>query len=171
MVENKKLVPHKHAEVIKAWADGEQIQYYDGLCDKWLDIDDPDWCENQSYRVKPEVVKPKWPESTMSDKELQAVMDNPDNHEGGWDLARDIANAAIAHALETGLVVLPNIVTNTAQVDYKKDIEDWGSNALSEAAREFISKQDKHYVLSCSGAVGIKAAILKYLECVEKEVV
>ena len=67
------------------------------------------------------------------------------------------------------MVVLPDAIPKHAQVDYKKDIEDWGSNALNEAAREFISKQDKHYVLSCSGAVGIKAAILKYLERVEKE--
>ena len=168
MVENKKLVPHKHAEVIKAFADGKQIEYkdrYDGQCRAICES--PLFMVDGEYRLKPEVVKPKWPETTMTETELEEVYyyDAPGyNH-------TVIANAAIAHALETGLVVLPSASNNTAQVDYKKDIEDWGSNALNEAAREFISKQDKHYVLSCSGAVGIKAAILKYLECVEKEVV
>lgn len=139
------------------------------VVDGFGDFVEPSWNVGYQYRRKPEpeVVKPKWPETTMTETELEAVYyyDAPGyNH-------TVIANAAIAHALETGLVVLPSVSNNTAQVDYKKDIEDWGSNALNEAAREFISKQDKHYVLSCSGAVGIKAAILKYLECVEKEVV
>lgn len=167
MVENNKLVPHKHAEVMIAYAQGNAVETQDNSGQWQPVLGHPQWYEESKYRVKPEVAKPKWPETTMTETELEAVYyyDAPGyNH-------TVIANAAIAHALETGLVVLPSVSNNTAQVDYKKDIEDWGSNALNEAAREFISKQDKHYVLSCSGAVGIKAAILKYLECVEKEVV
>lgn len=156
---------------------GEQIQWEFRTKDNedWFDVVsvldgsfvEPSWIEGYQYRLKivPEVVKPKWPETTMTETELEEVYyyDAPGyNH-------TVIANAAIAHALETGLVVLPEVVSKTQQINYKKDIEDWGSNALNEAAREFISKQDKHYVLSCSGAVGIKAAILRYLECVERE--
>lgn len=47
--------PHKHAEVIKAWADGHKIQLMtpQGV---WCDIEDtvqPSWLEFCEYRVKP----------------------------------------------------------------------------------------------------------------------
>jgi len=45
--------PHKHAELIKAWADGEKIQgkAWQG---KWFDTSRPDWLEENEYRIKPE---------------------------------------------------------------------------------------------------------------------
>lgn len=46
--------PHIHAELIKQWADGAQIQY---LSDKgwWLDATGaPSWRDTTAYRVKPE---------------------------------------------------------------------------------------------------------------------
>ena len=44
---------HKHAELIKAWADGAKIQYFSGLgC--WNDIDYPGWLPTEEYRIKPE---------------------------------------------------------------------------------------------------------------------
>jgi hypothetical protein len=44
--------PHKHAEVIKAWADGEAIQ----LCDngRWFDVTGPSWSLSTEYRIKPQ---------------------------------------------------------------------------------------------------------------------
>lgn len=46
--------PHKHAELIKAWADGAEIQYKDSL-GNWFDCqDDPRWSEHVAYRIKPE---------------------------------------------------------------------------------------------------------------------
>lgn len=47
--------PHKHAELIKAWADGAVIQFYDVLSEKWKDCNDaPRWLDNNQYRIKPE---------------------------------------------------------------------------------------------------------------------
>lgn len=47
--------PHKHAELIKAWADGAVIQFYDVLREKWKDCDEaPRWLDNNQYRIKPE---------------------------------------------------------------------------------------------------------------------
>lgn len=46
--------PHKHAELIKAWADGAQIQY---LCNRrWHDCSNntPMWDLATNYRIKPE---------------------------------------------------------------------------------------------------------------------
>jgi len=46
------MKPHKHAEVIKAWADGAKIQGKedDGV---WVDIKCPNW-DWDEYRIKPE---------------------------------------------------------------------------------------------------------------------
>lgn len=50
--------PHKHAEVIKAWADGATIQFK-RINGDWQDISDPLWTPMCSYRVKP-VEKTYW---------------------------------------------------------------------------------------------------------------
>jgi hypothetical protein len=43
---------HKHAEVIKAWADGSQVQVkWDGV--DWQDSKDPVWFTEWEYRIKP----------------------------------------------------------------------------------------------------------------------
>lgn len=46
------MKPHKHAELIKAWADGAEIesQRNDGT---WV-IVEPAWSEQCEYRIKPE---------------------------------------------------------------------------------------------------------------------
>lgn len=46
--------PHKHAEIIKAWADGAQVQCR-GTCDTtWKDIgEQPCWFDTIEYRIKP----------------------------------------------------------------------------------------------------------------------
>lgn len=49
---------HKHAEVIKAWADGAQVQLkrHDG----WIDEPDPHWIPNFYYRIKPAEKVVRW---------------------------------------------------------------------------------------------------------------
>lgn len=49
--------PHVHAEVIKQWADGKQIQVVTHVGGCWQDADAPRWCPNHCYRVKPETLK------------------------------------------------------------------------------------------------------------------
>lgn len=52
--------PHKHAKVIKAWADGAKIQYYfrGGFQQEWRNTMYPDWNDPYvEYRVKPETKK------------------------------------------------------------------------------------------------------------------
>lgn len=51
--------PHKHAELIKAWADGAQIQYQWVVPNgEWIDIETPDWRTRCPLRIKPEEKKP-----------------------------------------------------------------------------------------------------------------
>ena len=48
------MKPHKHAELIKAWADGAEIQYTSSLdYDEWTDCPAPQWGEQSFYRIKP----------------------------------------------------------------------------------------------------------------------
>lgn len=49
--------PHKHAEVIKAWADGARIECRCKGDTTWLGFGEnitPRWLEDYEYRVKPE---------------------------------------------------------------------------------------------------------------------
>ena len=48
--------PHKHADLIKAWADGAEIEYWAAYSAKWVGCGDaaPTWDEDQGYRIKPE---------------------------------------------------------------------------------------------------------------------
>ena len=45
------MKPHKHAELIKAWADGAEIECRD--CRVWYHAKDPKWQEDMEYRIKP----------------------------------------------------------------------------------------------------------------------
>ena len=47
--------PHKHAELIKAWADGAEIQYRFHTC--WIDTENPVWNPDFDYRIKPKTIK------------------------------------------------------------------------------------------------------------------
>lgn len=57
----KEKRPHVHAELIKAWADGEKIQFkcpsptaFSKSSGEWIDTDVPEWLEYCEYRIKPE---------------------------------------------------------------------------------------------------------------------
>jgi hypothetical protein len=52
--------PHKHAELIKAWADGNPIQFKGEDDAEWRDTAEPSWFDVLQYRVKPEPVKVRY---------------------------------------------------------------------------------------------------------------
>lgn len=46
---------HKHADVIIAWANGEEVEiFYNG---QWIDAKTPNFCAMYEYRIKPKIVK------------------------------------------------------------------------------------------------------------------
>jgi len=45
---------HKHAELIKAWADGAEIEYYSLSLENWKITKCPSWDIHTDYRIKPE---------------------------------------------------------------------------------------------------------------------
>lgn len=46
--------PHKHADVIRAWADGKKIEYLAPWNDSWFETSHPTWVNDLEYRIKPE---------------------------------------------------------------------------------------------------------------------
>lgn len=46
--------PHKHADLIHAWADGAEIETYDTVGERWYSIASPSWYSEFQYRIKPE---------------------------------------------------------------------------------------------------------------------
>ena len=51
------MKPHKHAELIKAWADGAEIQWN---CQGTWCNDAPIWDEDMEYRIKPKQPVVRW---------------------------------------------------------------------------------------------------------------
>ena len=68
--------PHKHADLIKAWADGAEIQCHYGDYG-WIDNSYPHWWEFSNYRIKPkeqkklnipwELIKPEFTQAAMDE--------------------------------------------------------------------------------------------------------
>lgn len=45
---------HVHANLIKAWADGFEIESYSAYENKWRDAKRPIWMPDVKYRIKPQ---------------------------------------------------------------------------------------------------------------------
>lgn len=97
--------PHKHAEIIKAWADGKEIEFR--ASDKFdfspVRNPNPGWNYDYEYRIKPE---PKYPETRMSHDELASLCEE---RAAFMESVRYVANAAIRRAIQDGDVVLPEV--------------------------------------------------------------
>lgn len=50
--------PHKHADLIKAWADGAEIEAFTDES-IWVSIRNPSWYDHIKYRIKPEPKEPR----------------------------------------------------------------------------------------------------------------
>lgn len=70
--------PHKHRDVIKAWADGFQIQMLEPGTHQWVDIDQPQWVPWKEYRVRPMTLTRE--EVLISLRELQDSDDTESAH-------------------------------------------------------------------------------------------
>ena len=44
--------PHKHAEIIKAWADGAEVEFRAPFVERWQDANHPTWHSHYEYRIK-----------------------------------------------------------------------------------------------------------------------
>lgn len=88
--------PHKHAQAIKDWADGYEIEYQDEFGGGWYVAKTPCWGDNIKYRRKTEI-----PKSGLTDEQLnyinatfKIVNDGPCPIVQSW---RAIADASVKH--------------------------------------------------------------------------
>ena len=44
--------PHKHAEIIKAWADGAEVEFRPSCTSSWWPTTTPTWDSYSEYRIK-----------------------------------------------------------------------------------------------------------------------
>jgi len=126
--------PHKHAEIIKAWADGAEIEYFDNVLG-WQSIRYPTWQDKIKYRIKPK--SPLTPEQIWAiqvlfpdarwvamDKSGKAYLyeQKPETEGGVWD-------SGIYHRLHS----LDNYADNwlDSLVEIPEPVKAW-NRALSE---------------------------------------
>lgn len=69
------MTPHKHRDVIIAWANGQDIEYLIPP-GKWVPVRNPEWCGALEYRVKP---APKPDQVRTMFVELNPKLDNAYN--------------------------------------------------------------------------------------------
>jgi hypothetical protein len=53
------MKPHKWAKEIKAWADGAEIECFQGNSGWWV-TNNPRWDEDTEYRIKPQPKEPQY---------------------------------------------------------------------------------------------------------------
>ena len=68
--------PHVHSEVIKAWADGAEIEYRHDSTHEWRTSDCPQWRLYTEYRIKPQPAIVK--KYTFYDR-IEKFVENNDN--------------------------------------------------------------------------------------------
>lgn len=97
------MKPHKHAEIIKAWADGVEIEIrYPG--EQWFKSSNPTWDDKLEYRIKPVEPEKVYPRTRMTREELSDAWNlGPD--ESFIRTVESVVNAALRHACDNGQVV------------------------------------------------------------------
>lgn len=96
---------HKHAAVIKAWADDPSIaiEWRDPNAvhavdrDRWNPAQGcPHWRPEIEYRIKPAVIEPEYPASSISDAQLS------EHWQTSFSTLRGVADAAVRYEFEVG---------------------------------------------------------------------
>jgi hypothetical protein len=74
---------HVHCELIKAWADGAEIEFFNPFSEDWKTTPAPKWNLNVQYRVKPKEPKYKVGDMLMSNdfKVFEVLSIHRDNFE------------------------------------------------------------------------------------------
>lgn len=128
------MKPHKHAELIKAWADNQalEIEYFSTNGQFWRPAGGPAWDESLQYRIKPAEPEVEYPVTLMTDGEIKAFA----HRCGSTTLqdCRDAANAALRHAIDAQQVVRMAEVQEIAS-ELSKRMRAAREHAVAEAVR------------------------------------
>jgi hypothetical protein len=68
----------KHKEVFDAWLEGKEIQVFNTILEKWEECPDPEFWENNQYRIKSDKIIP-FTEETIVPHLDRWIMDSDEN--------------------------------------------------------------------------------------------
>ena len=93
---------NKHIELIKAWAEGAQIQRLrkDKGHNCWKDVKNPTWNQKVQYRIKPDVII-KTPDGDFSWKDVKKALLRYFNMKGRMAREHEKRSAAAKKGAET----------------------------------------------------------------------
>lgn len=135
---------HKHADIIKAWADGAEIEFrHEG--DNWQTAYDPAWVAHCEYRVKPAAPAKVYPTTKMSNLILSETWVKADIFNVGrhtdFDsvIAKAIADAALRSAIDSQQVVPMAEVQEVAR-NLNKSLRVKERLAVAEAVRKACAR-------------------------------
>jgi hypothetical protein len=152
------MKPHKHAEVIKAWADGAEIEYED--CGWHNCTTGVIWDEETQYRIKP--AAPKWPVTTMTSAGLSIAYLEKVSEDG----LRDVANAAIANACESGALVPADKVR---EIEAKARAEGMREGSVWDTARDrMVARTAISMAIHSRGLVWDSSELDRIMEFIKK---
>jgi len=83
------LTPHPHKDLIIAWANGEDIQWFNKADKFWIHTRKPSWSPDTEYRVRP---LPAYPRSSLYAQKCIDIVNNSINPAQGY---LNIANEAV----------------------------------------------------------------------------
>jgi len=92
------MAKHKHAELIKAWADGAEIEI---LCNSgWVSEDNPEWYPEHKYRIKHEPnVEYLYLNAELKNGEYGIGCSiNEENNIGGWNVKLTFTDGKLTNA-------------------------------------------------------------------------
>jgi len=88
--------PHKHADVIKAWADGAIVQYRSDSYPDWDISLNPRWSKELEYRVKPEnrfaIIRLEGEISRLEEELIVATTKSQEAQKNYWDAHGEAQN-------------------------------------------------------------------------------
>lgn len=97
---------HIHADLIIAWANGAEVQYFNEDFDEWLDTDYPMWSERNRYRVKPEPLMVQLGDKLVHKNSILTVNAGPgpvlilNDENGSWLASLSIKDAWESYSIE-----------------------------------------------------------------------
>lgn len=117
------MAAHKHAEFIKAWAYGKDIEMFHNGLGRWIDVGKartPEFFVDTEYRIKPAEPERAAITSKMCDRDLCEAAQNAKHPAIGY---RAVADAAIQHALDAGQIVTREEFDRAVGDRKKRDLE------------------------------------------------
>lgn len=127
---NKK--PRPHAELIRQWADGCEIQYRKPGTDRWVDSPEPAWVADYDYRIKP---ARKYPKLAVDD--VRSIAEYFCLQDFTIEL---VSQRVLRHALDNGQVV--------TRVEFDRAIGDRKARDFAIAERFVSECRDAVYVVA-----------------------